>query len=191
MSKTSLIALVTAGLVGGAAAHDNNIEVLARTCNGCHGVGGVSAGPSMPSIGGLPRDYLARIMKQWKYDERVGVTMNRIVKGFSDDELDALAGYFSRQPWVPAPQRAPADVMQKGRSAVSESCEDCHGISGNDPDVDAPRINGQWSRYMELELEKFRSADFKMPHRKMRRAANEMKPADVSAAARYFGAQSR
>jgi cytochrome c553 len=29
-------------------------EDLARTCNACHGVNGVSVGPSMPSIGGLP-----------------------------------------------------------------------------------------------------------------------------------------
>jgi hypothetical protein len=50
-------------------------------------------------------DYLANIMKQWKYDERGAATMNRIVKGLSDDEIDALAAYFAKKPWVPAPQR--------------------------------------------------------------------------------------
>jgi sulfide dehydrogenase cytochrome subunit len=189
MQKT-LLALALVGLAGTAAAR-GDIEVLARTCNSCHGVGGVSVGISMPSIGGLPREYLRSIMKEWKYDERSAITMGRIVKGFSDDEIDALAAYFSRQPWVPAPQQAAAAMLSRGRSAISENCEDCHGFTGSDPDVDAPKINGQWSKYMELELAKYRSKEFKMPHRKMKKAAQDMKPADVSAAARYFGAQNK
>ncbi len=185
-----LLALALAGLTGTAIAR-GDIEILARTCNNCHGVGGVSVGTSMPSIGGLPKEYLRTIMKQWKYDERSAITMNRIVKGFSDDELDALAAYFAKQPWVPSPQRVSPELLAKGKSAISEKCEDCHGFTGNDPDVDVPKINGQWSRYMELELEKYRSMEFKMPHRKMKKAAQDMKPADLPAAARYYGAQAK
>jgi cytochrome subunit of sulfide dehydrogenase len=193
MEKTmrkSILALAFACLTGTAMAR-GDIENLARTCNNCHGVGGVSAGASMPSIGGLPKEYLGKIMKQWKYDERTGVTMPRIVKGFSDDEIDALAAYFAAQRWVPAPQTVSLDLLAKGKSAITETCEDCHGITGNDPDVDAPRLNGQWSKYMELELEKYRSSEFKMPHRKMKKAVHETRPADSAAAARYFGAQGR
>lgn len=186
-----LLALAALTALAGTAAARGDIEVLARTCNNCHGVGGVSAGLSMPSIGGLPRDYLRDIMKQWKYGERSGITMPRIVKGFSDDEIDALAAYFARQPWVPVPQKISQDHLDKGKAAIREKCEDCHGFTGNDPDVDAPRINGQWAKYMELELQKYRSKEFKMPHRKMRKAANEAKPEDISAAARYFGAQGK
>jgi cytochrome c553 len=61
----NILALALLGLSATAAARDD-IEVLARTCNGCHGVGGVSVGLSMPSIGGLPQQYLKNIMKQWK-----------------------------------------------------------------------------------------------------------------------------
>lgn len=188
--QKALMALALAGLAGTAAARVD-VEVLARTCNNCHGVGGVSAGASMPSIGGLPQEYLRKIMKQWKYGERSAITMNRIVKGFSDDEIDALAAYFARQRWVPVPQQTSPALIAKGKAAIAENCEDCHGLTGNDPDVDAPRINGQWSKYMELELEKYRSKEFKMPHRKMKKAAQEIKPAEISAAARYFGAQDK
>lgn len=167
------------------------IDVLARTCNNCHGVNGVSVGTSMPSIGGLPRDYLKTIMKQWKYDERGAATMNRIVKGFSDDEIDALAEYFSRQRWVPAPQRVSPGMLAKGKAVISENCEDCHGATGSDPDVDAPKLNGQWAEYMELELEKYRDDGFKMTHRKMKKTARKMKEADIPAAAQYFGAQKK
>lgn len=188
--RKSILALAFASLTGTAMAR-GDIEILARTCNSCHGVGGVSAGASMPSIGGLPQDYLRRIMKQWKYDERSAITMNRIVKGFSDDELDALAAYFAAQRWVPVPQAASADLLARGKSSVEGKCEDCHGMTGNDPDVDAPKLNGQWSKYMELELEKYRSGEFKMPHRKMKKAVHEAKPAESAAAARWFGAQGR
>jgi sulfide dehydrogenase cytochrome subunit len=188
--RKSLLTLALIGLTGAATARPD-IEVLARTCNGCHGVGGVSAGAPMPSIGGLPREYLRNVMKEWKYGERSSIAMDRIVKGFSDDQIDALATYFSKLPWVPVPQTVAPELIAKGKSAISEYCEDCHGLTGNDPDVGVPRINGQWAKYMELELLKYRSKEFKMPHRKMRKAAQNMKPGDVSAAAHYFGAQGK
>lgn len=189
MYKTILSLLLIA--LTGAAQARGDIEPLARTCNGCHGVGGVSISGPMPSIGGLPRDYLRQIMKQWKYGERSAITMDRIVKGFSDDQIDDLAEYFSKQRWVPTPQPAPDAVLARGKSAASDNCRDCHGLTGNDPDVDVPRINGQWAKYMELELMKYRSGEFKMTHRKMKQAARDMKPDDVSATARYYGAQSK
>lgn len=168
-----------------------DISILARTCNNCHGLNGVSAGTSMPSIGGLPRTYLAKVMKEWKYDKRDAATMNRIVKGLSDDEIDALAAYFASRPWVPEPQRASAAHLKIGQAVVHENCEDCHGRTGNDPDVDAPRINGQWARYMALELEKYRDDDFTMPHRRMNKTARRLTPGEVQPVADYFGAQGR
>ena len=183
------VALIWAA--GSAMAAGPDISVLARTCNNCHGVSGVSAGKSMPSIGGLPRDYLANIMKQWKYDERGAATMNRIVKGLTDDEINALAVYFAKKPWVPVTQPIGPAMLKKGKAVISENCEDCHGPTGGDPDEDAPKINGQWAKYMELELEKYTDEEFDMPHRKMKKTARKMKPADVPAAAHYYGAQGR
>ena len=185
------ILLLVLCVCSGTAAGRGDIEPLARTCNGCHGVKGASVGLSMPSIGGLPKGYLQKVMKQWKYDERLGITMPRIVKGFSDDEIDALAAYFAAQPWQPAAQAAPAATLARGKSLATGHCEDCHGITGSDPDVGVPPINGQWAKYMELELDKHRSDLFRMPHRKMKKSARELKDGDIAPAARYFGAQTR
>jgi sulfide dehydrogenase cytochrome subunit len=183
-----ILPLLLVAFAGNALAR-GDIETLARTCNGCHGVGGVSVSAPMPSIGGLPREYLRRVMKQWKYGERSAITMDRILKGFSDDQIDDLATFFSKQRWVPTPQPVADTVLVNGRKLVAESCQDCHGKTGNDPDVDAPPINGQWAQYMELEMMKYRSNDFKMTHRKMKQAARDIKAADVALAARYYGAQ--
>jgi sulfide dehydrogenase cytochrome subunit len=186
-----IIILALLGIAGIATARED-IDMLARTCNGCHGVNGVSAGTTIPSIGGLPREYLRTVMKQWKYDERDSATMGRIIKGFSDDDIDALAVYYAKKPWVPVRQPLPATLQAHGQKVAFDNCQDCHGLRGNDPDVDAPLINGQWAEYMELEMEKYRSKEYKMPHRRMTKAANQIKrAADVDGAAAYYGAQGR
>ncbi len=177
--------------LAGSAMAVGNIEILARTCNNCHGLNGVSAGTTMPSIGGLPRGYLATIMKEWKYDKRAAATMNRIVKGFSDDEIDALASYFAKKPWVPVTQSVNASRFAKGKATITENCEDCHGATGNDPDVGAPKLNGQWAEYMALELEKYRDEEFLMTHRKMKKSARGLKESEVYPVADYFGAQGK
>ncbi|MFA5081425.1 MAG: c-type cytochrome [Hydrogenophilaceae bacterium] len=186
--RKGVMAVAMFWLAGSAAAVEN-IELLARTCNNCHGLDGVSVGATMPSIGGLPRAYLSKIMKEWKYDKRSAATMNRIVKGFSDDEIDALAAYFAGKRWQPVPQKS--NVVARGRALITENCEDCHGITGGDPDIDAPRLNGQWAEYMALELEKYRDEDFVMPHRKMKKAGRQLKPDDLQPVTGYFGAQNK
>lgn len=185
-----LAAGLTAGMAGSALARPD-IVPLARTCNGCHGIVGVSVATPIPSLAGLPKDYLKNLMKQWKYGERTAITMDRIVKGLSDDQIDALAEYFAKLPWTPVIQPVPEAVLLKGKAVAERVCRDCHGLTGNDPDVGVPKINGQWAKYMELELVKYRSADFRMPHRKMKRAAQDLKPDEVSAVARYYAAQGK
>jgi sulfide dehydrogenase cytochrome subunit len=166
-------------------------EDLARTCNGCHGLNGVSVGPNMPSIGGLSETYLKNILLQWKSGERYAATMDRHVKGYSDAELAALATYFSKLPWTPVVQKADAKVVAQGKAAT-ERCETCHGATGGEPDdAETPKLNGQWAQYMELELMKYRNDAAKMPHKKMRNNAKKMEEADVGAAAKFYGAQSK
>jgi len=164
-------------------------EDLARTCNACHGLNGVSVGPSMPSIGGLSETYLKNVLLQWKSGERYAATMDRHVKGYSDAELAALATYFSKLPWTPVVQPADAKIMAQGKEAT-ERCETCHGDTGGKPDdTDTPMLNGQWAQYMEMELMKYRNDAAKMPHKKMRTNAKKLDEADVSVAAKFFAAQ--
>jgi len=164
-------------------------EDLARTCNGCHGLNGVSVGPNMPSIGGLPEAYLKNILLQWKSGERYAATMDRHVKGYSDEELAKLATYFSKLPWVPVVQKADAKVVAQGKAAT-DRCETCHGATGGQPDdAETPKLNGQWAPYMHMELMKYRTDAAKMPHKKMRGNAKKLEEADVEAVAKFYAAQ--
>ena len=164
-------------------------EDLARTCNGCHGLNGVSVGPSMPSIAGLSETYLKNVLLQWKTGERYSATMGRHVKGYSDEELSALAAYYAKLPWVPVVQMSDAKTLAKGKDAT-ERCETCHGATGSEPDdEETPRLNGQWVQYLELELLKWRTDSVKMPHKKMRTNSKKLDEADVSAVAKFYAAQ--
>lgn len=183
------VAILATGLAVSGVSFAGNIEALANTCNNCHGMNGVSVGPSMPSIGGLSETYLKNVMLQWKSGERYSATMGRHFKGYSDEELAALATYFSKKPWVPVVQKAGADVLAKGKEAT-ERCETCHGVTGGEPDdAETPRLNGQWAKYMELELLKYRTESVAMPHKKMRNNAKKLDETDVANAAQYYAAQ--
>lgn len=185
-------ALTAAGLLlAGVAQAGPNIEGLARTCNNCHGTGGVSAGHSMPSIAGLSEAYLKNIMMQWKTGERASANMTRLIKGYTDEEIAGLARHFSQLKWTPVVQKVSAEVLNKGK-AVTERCETCHGATGGEPDdADTPMLAGQWAKYMELELMKYRDEGFKMTHKKMMNNARKMDAADVGIAAQFYGAQSK
>lgn len=164
-------------------------EDLARSCNACHGLNGVSVGPSMPSIAGLPEKYLKSVLLQWKSGERYSATMGRHFTGYTEAELAALATYFSKLPYVAVVQPADAKVMARGKEAT-ERCETCHGATGGAPDDDeTPKINGQWAQYMEMELMKYRTDSVKMPHKKMRANAKKLADEDVAAVAKFYAAQ--
>lgn len=192
MHKSIAGVLTAAGLaVAGTALAAPNIEGLARTCNNCHGTGGVSVGTSMPSIAGLSEAYLKHVMMEWKSGARASANMTRLIKGYTDAEIAGLAAYYAKLPWTPQVQKASAEVLAKGKAAT-ERCETCHGATGGETDDDmTPRLNGQWAKYLELELMKYRDPAFQMTHKKMINNVRKMQAEDVSTAAEFYGAQGK
>jgi cytochrome c553 len=181
------VGLMLAGLAQAAP----NIEGLARTCNNCHGTGGVSVGTSMPSIAGLSEAYLKHIMMEWKSGARASANMTRLIKGYTDEEIAGLAAYYAKLPWTPQPQKVGADILAKGKEAT-ERCETCHGATGGEPDDEmTPKINGQWAKYLELELMKYRDPAFQMTHKKMINNARKKDAGNVPVAAEFYGAQGK
>ncbi len=70
--------------------------VLTNTCFSCHGTDGKSVG-AMPTIAGKSEDFITKKLKAFKSGELEATVMNRIAKGFTDDEIAALAKFFSGQ----------------------------------------------------------------------------------------------
>ena len=66
---------------------------IARNCYLCHGPEGKTAGP-MPRLHGQPAAAIAKALTEFKTDQRKGTIMNRIAKGYSDADLQAVAQYI-------------------------------------------------------------------------------------------------
>ena len=69
---------------------------LAAACANCHGTNGVSA-QGMPNLAGLQRTYLVQQMQDFKTGKRPATIMHQLAKGYTDEQIDALAAYFSAQ----------------------------------------------------------------------------------------------
>ena len=87
-----------------------DVSLLAGTCLNCH-VSDPKLATSIPVIAGKPEAVLKAQLLAYKSDlVPAGTTiMNRLAKGYSDDEIGALAAYFSK---LDAKGFAPAGVKK-------------------------------------------------------------------------------
>ena len=68
----------------------------AASCSGCHALH-QAASPSIPGIYGRDADEVSGAMIAFRDGSRPATVMNRIAKGFSEDELRAIAAWLSEQ----------------------------------------------------------------------------------------------
>ena len=74
------------------------LRTLAANCAQCHGTDGHAApGSALPSIAGMPRDYLVTQLKAFKAGTRAATVMQQLARGYSDAQLDQLAAWFAAQ----------------------------------------------------------------------------------------------
>jgi cytochrome c553 len=66
----------------------------AAACANCHGTLGV-AQPGMESLAGAPKDDLLKKMLDFKAGRKPATLMHQISKGYTDEQLEQLAGYFA------------------------------------------------------------------------------------------------
>jgi cytochrome c553 len=69
---------------------------LAATCAACHGTDGrTAAGSSVPPLAGRPQADLAAKLRAFRSGQQPSTVMQQLAKGYSDAQIDALAGYFA------------------------------------------------------------------------------------------------
>ena len=86
------------GLASIAAAVSASAEppVGAAACSGCHPASSRVTSPVV-RLAGLDKDAIVRAMQEFRSGQRAGTVMDRIAKGFTDDEIQALAAWFAAQ----------------------------------------------------------------------------------------------
>lgn len=189
-TRHRLSILFTAGLLSFPAfATDINVTGIAITCNNCHGANGISAGGAMPSIGGQPAEYLEAVMKEFRDGSRYSTAMGRLLKGYNDAELAALAKYYERKLWTKSGETATAALASKGAKIHADRCAGCHGDKGDKMFPRMPRLAGQRIDFIELELEKYADKSLKAPSKVMRNMVKDLSADDLHALAAFYGSQ--
>ncbi len=69
---------------------------LAAGCAACHGANGKALG-NMPSLAGRDRNELVRLMQDFRSGKRRATVMQQLAKGYTDAQIELLAGYFAAQ----------------------------------------------------------------------------------------------
>lgn len=90
------IALVTSASPTWAQTDALTARSLAASCANCHGTNGAAA-PGMVALAGYDKAGLVKAMADYKSGARPATVMHQLAKGYSDAQIEAIAGYFAAQ----------------------------------------------------------------------------------------------
>ncbi|MBL8333209.1 MAG: cytochrome C [Rubrivivax sp.] len=97
--RTRLLALAGAACLAAPAALAQDALLarnLAATCANCHGTNGQALGAMKP-LAGMPADRLLAIMADFRSGAQPATVMHQIAKGYTEEQLRLIAGYFAAQ----------------------------------------------------------------------------------------------
>jgi cytochrome c553 len=94
----ALTAALLAALSGLTQAQVDPLQVRswAASCSACHGTDG-RAQPGMEALAGANKDDMVKKMLDFKAGRKPATIMHQLSKGYSDEQIVAIAGYFAAQ----------------------------------------------------------------------------------------------
>ena len=172
-AREGLIALV---LLLSAPAAVADLEALKAECDSCHGPLGVSAHPDVPIIAGQTQKFIQKtllgfqlwdrpcVKSEYRSGPKAGnkTDMCKIAGALSNDEMAALAAWYSEQAFVPANQDFDPAQVAAGEALHMQDCEKCHE-QGATVAGTAPRTAGQWTEYLQSTIKYFPTGEHMCP----------------------------
>jgi len=95
MKRTILLAMALA--TPAAHAQDAATRNMASACAICHGTDGHAATKDVVPLAGLPAAHIGSQMRAFRDGQRPATVMHQIAKGYTDQQIDALAAWFAAQ----------------------------------------------------------------------------------------------
>jgi cytochrome c553 len=135
----------------------------AQVCTVCHGPGGNSTDPALPSLAGQPAQFISMQLFLFRQGDRKDPQMSPIAANLSNADMNELASYFaSQRPAAPSHKTAGENTAAGRRLAEQYHCVQCHGpaLLGLQH---IPRLAGQQFAYLRRQLRGFKAktrADF-------------------------------
>ena len=97
MDATRIIFAAAAILASGGVALAADAPPGAASCSGCHAANPAAVQTPVPPLNGRPAADIVSQMAAFKSGERKGTIMDRIAKGFSEEETRAIATWYEQQ----------------------------------------------------------------------------------------------
>jgi len=139
----------------------------ATECLACHGAKGEGQEePGYPRLAGLRQAYLEKQLHDFASGKRINSIMGIIAKSMSEQEIQAVAGYYSRLPIPARTDSTGADpsVLDEGMRLAQhgypspnvQACFHCHGAHASSQSNRGPELAGQYALYIERQLQDWR-----------------------------------
>ena len=129
-------------------------KTAAASCAGCHGDGGISKTPGMPSLVGLDPKFLVAAMKAYKSGQRKNDIMKSMLASVTDASMDNIALYYALQ--KPARAQTSATGDKAVGATAGAACAGCHGADGVSGNPATPSLAGQDATYLASALQAYK-----------------------------------
>jgi cytochrome c553 len=96
MRRAPVAAAIGLALIAAAMTASAEPPAGAAACSGCHPSSTRVTSP-VPRLAGLDQAAIIRAMQEFRSGQRIATVMDRIAKGFTDAEIQAIAAWYAGQ----------------------------------------------------------------------------------------------
>jgi sulfide dehydrogenase cytochrome subunit len=147
-------------------------QIATEVCSTCHGAGGVSQNPILPSLAGQPYTFIEDNLLAFRAGKRscaqeradgsptaaLANTMCGFVRDLQDREIGALAAWYEGLDFVAAEQQYDPALASRGALIHQQGgCDRCHANGGRETLDIAPVLAGQWTPFLRRALQEIRA----------------------------------
>lgn len=161
-------------------------KAKAQVCVACHGEGGNSANPQVPSLAGQPAQMIATQLYQFREGNRKNEQMSPIAANLSNAEMNDLAAYFASLEAALPKHRTSAQNAELGPQLARKlNCTQCHGAALRGQQH-IPRLAGQQADYLRTQLKLFKASQRADMDGNMTSAAQALSDKDIDVLVDYL-----
>ena len=197
LKKLTVVAAVAVLIAMPAASFADGAAIAKEKCAACHGKDGNSDDPKVPSIAGFSAPTITDMLEAYRSGDREGdkykpkegkeTDMNEVAKALTEEDSEAVAEYYAKQTFKPAPNKFDAKLAKKGAKIHDKRCEKCHSEGGSVADDDAAILAGQWKEYLEEQFEELSKGERPMP-KKMKKKFKKLNDKQKAALIEFYAA---
>lgn len=155
-------------------------------CAACHGAGGNSANPAVPSIAQQPAQFISTSLFMFREGNRKDPQMTPMAANLSNAEMDELAKFFTAQKAAPPKHKTSAENARTAPELAKKfNCTQCHGakLLGQQH---IPRLAAQQFGYLKVQLRGFKAGTRADIDGNMTSAAQALTEKDIEVLSDYL-----